>query len=392
MRAGQNSIRVARVRRAVPLLAAVLVSVATVQPLWGQGEPSAPSRSKVEGHRFQGRTTQEYNRRLEQLRQIAESQPSGIRVDEYRIGPEDLLEITVFEAPELNRSLRVSASGEISLPLLGGVPAAGLTPRELELALQERFRSYLKDPHIGVFVRELESHLVSVVGAVKKPGVFRIRGAKTVLEMLSMAEGLAEDAGDTVVVMRSAGLPAAEPPAQAPLPASGTNSSPAIKADQPEPAAASREMEPPSPGAVEINLKRLLESGDSRYNLAVYAGDIVKVTRAGIVYVVGEVRKPGGFLLKSNENISVLQALALAEGLTRTSAKSHARIIRTQEGTGERTEISIDLGKILAGRAQDPILRPKDIVFVPNSAARSGVYRGAEAALSVITGVIIFRR
>ncbi len=392
MRAGQNSIRLAGVRRAVPLLAAVLASVATVQPLRGQDEPSATSRPKVERHRFQGRTTQEYNRRLEQLRQIAESQPSEIRAEEYRIGPDDLLEISVFEATELNRSLRVSAGGEISLPLLGGVQAAGLTPRELELALQEGFRSYLKDPHIGVFVRELESHLVSVVGAVKKPGVFRIRGAKTVLEMLSLAEGLAEDAGDTVVVMRSAGLPAAKPPAQAPLPDSGPDSSPAIKAAQPDAAAAFRGIEPPSTGAVEINLKRLLESGDSRHNLAVYAGDIVKVTRAGIVYVVGEVRKPGGFLLKSNENISVLQALALAEGLTRTSAKSQARIMRTEEGSGERTEISIDLGKILAGRAQDPVLRPKDIVFVPNSAARSGVYRGAEAALSVLTGVIIFRR
>jgi polysaccharide export outer membrane protein len=144
--------------------------------------------------------------------------------------------------------------------------------------------------------------------------------------------------------------------------------------------------------AVEINLKDLLESGDPSFNVPVFPGDIVKVNRAGIVYVVGEVQKPGGFVLKSNENISVLQALALAEGLTRTSAKSHARIIRTEESSGQRTEIPIDLGKILAGKSEDPMLQPKDIVFVPNSAARSALYRSAEAAISIVTGVVIWRR
>src|SRR3989454_10747540 len=122
-----------------------------------------------------------------------------------RIGPEDLLEIGVFEAPEMNRSLRISAGGEISLPLLGAVQAAGLTPRELEFVLQELLRrSVMKDPHVTVFVREMQSHAVSVFGAVRKPGVFQIRGAKTLVEVLAMAEGLSEDAGDTVLVMRGA--------------------------------------------------------------------------------------------------------------------------------------------------------------------------------------------
>ena len=114
--------------------------------------------------------------------------------------------------------------------------------------------------------------------------------------------------------------------------------------------------------------------------------------RAGIVYVVGEVRKPGGFVLKSNENISVLQAIALAEGLSRTAAKGHARIIRTDEGTGQRKEIALDLGKVLAGKAPDPILQAKDIVFVPNSAARSALTRGLEVTLQTVSGVVIFRR
>jgi polysaccharide export outer membrane protein len=116
------------------------------------------------------------------------------------------------------------------------------------------------------------------------------------------------------------------------------------------------------------------------------------VARAGVVYVVGEVRKPGGFVLKSNENISVLQALALAEGLTRTAAKSQSRIIRSDEQSGVRSEIPLNLGKILEGKAADPLLRPNDILFVPNSAGRLALYRGMEAALSITTGLIIWRR
>jgi polysaccharide export outer membrane protein len=322
---------------------------------------------------------------------LAEEVPAA-QANEYRIGPEDLLEITVFEAPELNRSVRVSASGEFSLPLLGAVKAAGLTPRELEFVLQELLRrTYMKEPHVGVFVRELQSHPVSVVGAVKKPGVFQIRGTKTLLEMLSMAEGLAEDAGDTILVMRAAGLRGV-PREDDNKEEVSTPSPPPVEGANETAAASSSPKEPAVEGTVEINLKSLLESGDPRYNVPVYPGDIVKVARAGIIYVVGEVRKPGGFVLKSNENISVLQALALAEGPTRTSAKSQARIIRTEQKTGQRTEMAVDLGKILAGKAPDPQLRPKDIVFVPNSGSRSALFRGAEAAISILSGVAIYRR
>ncbi len=343
--------------------------------------------------KFQGETTQDYNQRLEQLRKVLAEKVPEARADEYRIGPEDLLEITVFEAPELNRSVRVSASGEFSLlPLSGAVKAAGLAPRELEFVLQELLRrTYMKDPHVSVFIRELQSHPVSVVGAVKKPGVFQVRGAKTLLEVLSMAEGLAEDAGDTILVMRGAGLRgvlARDDNKQE----AGRQSSPAGEHANTEAAASSPPKEPVVENTLEINLKNLLESGDPRYNVPIHPGDIVKVTRAGIVYVVGEVKRSGGFVLKSNENISVLQALALAEGLTRTSAKSQARIIRTDEKTGRRAEIPLNLQKVLEGKAPDPLLQSKDIVFVPNSGTRSALYRGAEAAVSILSGVAVYRR
>jgi len=376
-----------RVYRSVPaLLAAGILFAATAAGVWGQSGPAAQGRPK-----FEGRTAQEYNQRLEQLRHMLDPQMPAASADEYRIGPDDLLDITVFEAPELNRSQRVSAGGQISLPLLGAVQAGSLTPRELEFVLEELLRrTYMKEPHVGVFVREMQSHAVSVFGAVKKPGVFQVRGAKTVVELLSMAEGLAEDAGDTVLVMRGAGFQARERASvEGEAPPAGTSpagETAAAETSATEPAASV------GSGTIEINLKQLLASGDPRWNRPVYPGDVVKVTRAGIVYVVGEVKKPGGFLLKSNENISVLQAIALAEGLTRTSAKSHARIIRTEERTGARTEIAINLGKILSGKAADPVLRPKDIVFIPNSDARSGLYRASEAAIVTISGLIVLRR
>jgi polysaccharide export outer membrane protein len=305
---------------------------------------------------------------------------------ESRIGPDDLLEITVFEAPDLNRTLRVSANGEISFQLLGAVKAGGLTPRQLELTLQESLRrTYMKDPHVGVFVRELQSHPVSVVGAVKRPGVFQIRGTKTVLELLSMAEGLADDAGDSVLVMRGTSVSRSNgkekrgtifPDANA---GAGSTAPSRISAEE-------------VPGEiVEINLKNLMDSVNPAFNLPVHPGDIVKVPRAGVVYVVGEVKKPGGFVLRNNENITVLQALALAEGLTRTSLKSQARIIHTDKGTSKRIEMPIDLGKVLASKSYDTLLQPNDILFVPDSSAKSAFYRGAEAVLSTATGVAIYR-
>lgn len=317
-------------------------------------------------------TTEDWNKRLQEL---AKAQPEAVLLaQEYRAGAQDLLEISVFEAPELNRSVRIASSGEISLPLIGPVRAAGLTARELEIVLEELLRrTYMKDPHVSVFVREMESHSVSVVGAVKKPGVFQIRGVKSVLEMLSMAEGLTEDAGDTVLITR--GQPLA---GGASTVASGD---PAVRA-----------MESQRGTNLEINLKRLLESGDAQLNAPVFAGDVVKVTRAGVIYAVGAVNKAGGFVMKNNESLTVLQVIALSEGLTRYAKKGNARIIRTNAASGAREEIPVNLDRILDGKAEDRVLQARDILFIPDSSGKRALYRSSEAALSIVTGVIVWRR
>lgn len=330
-----------------------------------QNLPAGPSAAR-------GPVAQELNQRLEQSRNALAESPRNSPIDDSRIGPGDLLDIVVFEAPEMNCTLRVTANGEIAMPLLEPIKASGLTPRELEAALRESLRrTYMKDPHVGVLVRELQSHPVSVVGSVRQPGVFQIQGTRTLIELLSMAQGFTDDAGDTVLVLHGGDL---------------TGSILAGSGDSQQIDGAKKQE------SEEIKIKDLLASQNSSVNVPVHPGDIVKVPRAGIVYVVGDVKLPGGFVLRNNENISVLQALALARGLNPSSAKSGTRIFRTQEGTNKRIEIPLDLGKIMTSKAPDLMLQPKDIVFVPNSSGKTAFYRGAEAALVTATGVAIYGR
>src|SRR5580704_2935732 len=174
-----------------------LVFFLIATPALGQSAANKSSQSSSQAQSTAAINTAAINQRLQQARESLAGPTTESRSNESHIGPDDLLNISVFEAPEMNCSVRVSARGEISLELLGVVHAGGLTPRELETLLQEQLRqTYMKDPHVGVFVQELQSHGVSVMGAVKMPGIYQIRGTKTVIEVLSMAEGLADDAGD----------------------------------------------------------------------------------------------------------------------------------------------------------------------------------------------------
>lgn len=282
-----------------------------LSPVASCSQTSAEAPRRVEPNPYE-QTTEDYNRRLEQLgRSLTPGTES--QTSDYRIGAQDLLEIKVFEAIDLNRSLRVSARGEISFHLIGSVQAAGLTAQELEALLEFKLHKYMKEPHVDVLVSSVESHPVSVVGSVKKPGVFQVRGPKTALEMLSAAEGLSDDAGDDVLVMRGAGWQSVDSPASnqevTNVEATPGEAAPALNVPE-------RNNQPRGEETVRVNLKDLLETSDARLNIPVYPGDIVKVPRAGVVYVVGEVKKPGGFVLKSNEEMTVLKAMALAEGLT----------------------------------------------------------------------------
>lgn len=281
---------------------------------------------------------------------------------EYRIGADDEIEISVFGAEDFSGTHRVGDSGEIAIPLLGPVTAAGRTPRELETHLEERLgETYMRDPHVSVQVTEIQSQGVSVVGAVGAPGVYQVSGSKTLLEVLAMAQGLNEQAGNAVFVMRP-GKGAAPTPE---LTADGTLSETPSAADA---------------RVIEVDLGALLESGDAAQNVVIQPGDIVQVRPAGLVYVVGEVNRPGGFTIPAGEPLTVLQALAMAEGLGSTAAASRSVIVRELSG-GERMEIPVDLDAVLDGAQQPPTLAARDVLFVPNNTAKS-------VALGVVNGLV----
>lgn len=373
----------AHVVRTSQIVCATLLAFLACQSAAFAGQSSTAAEQST-GTR-QPATTQNYNMRLEQL--AAQRDAAGSTADDYRIGANDLLDISVYNAPDLNRTARVSATGSVSLPLIGDIQAAGSTAKELEARIESLLRqNYMTNPQVGVSVKEIQSHPVSVFGAVGRPGVYQIPETVSLIQVLSLAQGLADDAGDKVIIMRRGGIAEEEAADAAEAHRADSDHSPTSSAI-PEPASSARN----SSQSVQINLKELLSSANPAYNVEVHPEDVVKVPPAGIVYVVGEVHKPGGFLMRTNENISVLQALALAEGTTSTSSEKGARIIRTDAG-GEKEEIRIDLKRILAGKAADPLLQSKDILFIPNSAGKSAFYRGAEAALSITGGLIVYRR
>jgi polysaccharide export outer membrane protein len=295
---------------------------------------------------------------------------------DYSAGPDDLLSVTVLEAPDLSRPVRVSASGEISLPLIGVFRVTGLPTRAIELMVQERLReTYMRDPHVSVQVLEMQSHPVSVMGAVNKPGTFQIRGARTLLEILSLAEGLAPGAGDTAIVMRQTAAASA-----------GSRDSTAVTLDTPASSGPVSEGRKASSGGefVEVKLKDLLQAKDPGQNVMIYPGDIVKVMSAGLIYIVGEVNKPGAFPMNDHEKLTILRALALGEGLKPTAAGKDARVIRTSEA-GSRLELPINLNDILKGRSPDVPLQARDVVFVPNSRGKSVALGTADALVRMIT-------
>jgi polysaccharide biosynthesis/export protein len=312
----------------------------------------------------------------------APAPPSGNHVEtrqpapsDYVISPDDLLDIGVFDVPEMSRRYRVSPNGAISFPLVETpIAAAGFTPDQLSSAIRERLRAdgLVKDPEVTVEVAESRLHSVVVAGAVKKPQIYPVFGKTTLLDVLAQAEGLADDAGSFAVVTRgSASLHAANEDSQQ----------------------GPQDPQDIDPNPIQVDLKRLMETNDPRLNLDLYPGDRVTVQRAGVVYVVGAVNRPGGFVLTSeHQPMTVLKALALAEDLKPTALGNKALIIPPKApGSGKPDGLPVRVKDILAGRAADQPLHASEILFVPDSNGQRAMRRAAEAAVQAATGVIIWR-
>lgn len=286
----------------------------------------------------------------------------------YVLGPEDQITIRVLDAEEIdNKVVRVDFSGFIRLPLVGRIQAAGLTIDQLETELVRELKKYMRDPQVSVSVTEFRSQPVSVLGAVRNPGVLQVQGRKTLLEMISLAGGIDPEAGHSIKITRR-------------------------KEFGPIPLKSAVADETGQYTVADVDLESILEARNPAENIEVKPNDVITVPRGQLVYVMGQVKTPGGFVLRQRETLSALQALALAQGLDRTAKPQDARILRTVKGAPRRLEINVDLRKILQGKTSDVPLQPNDVLFVPNNVPKSAMIRGLEAALQVGTGLAVYRR
>lgn len=276
---------------------------------------------------------------------IPAAQPANIT-----IGAGDLLNLVVFDTPELTTSVRVSQNGEVNLPVLGTMKLAGLTTIEASRTIENelRTRRLILDPHVTIFVTEYATQGATILGEVRTPGVYPTLGTRKMLDMIALAGGLQTTAGKSVSIMHRDDP---QHPETIPL-----QSSPTTMAAQENP--------------------------------IILPGDTLVVTKAGIVYVIGDVLKPGGFLIDNNTPISIMQALSLGGGWDKTAALSKTKLIR-KNGTG-REEMDLDLKHIAYGSQADLKVQDGDIIFVPSSVSKTFMYRGIEAAITIASGVLIY--
>jgi polysaccharide export outer membrane protein len=281
---------------------------------------------------------------------------------DYLLGPGDQIGLVVqgLENEYNQKVFRIDASGDVTLPLVGRIRASGLSTAVLERELQVRLKPVLKDPQVVVKIEAFGSQPVSVLGAVRNPGILQLQGRKTLFEVLSMAGGLQPDAGYMVQVSRSL-----------------ENGNIPLSTVQTDPTGKVR--------LASIRLKDIINIPKAAENIEILPGDTVSVPKAGMVYIVGSVAKPGGYPLDENESLSALQVLSLAEGLQSTAAASKAMILRPVPGSPRRAEIPVNLSRLMAGKATDLPLHADDILFVPGSKAKKAGLRTIDAIVNAAT-------
>lgn len=265
-----------------------------------------------------------------------------------KLGPGDLIELNVYNVPELTTKARVSNSGDVYLPLVDYVHVAGLTQEEAQTVIEKRLDEggFVRSPHVTIFVDEANSQGVTVLGEVTKPGVYPDPADRKLYQVISEAGGFTASASRKIAVIR-----------------------------------------PNLPEAIRVDLPRNL-ADDLTGNIEILPGDTINVPKAPIIYVVGDVGRPSG-LLVDNGTLTVLQALALAGGTNRTAKMNGARIIRKGGPTG-MTETRLELKKMLEAKVADVTLQADDILFVPISAGKVAATRTMEAAISLATAVTIY--
>lgn len=297
---------------------------------------------------------------------IAATCSSDVR-STYLLGPDDELTIS---APELDvppgKTFRVDGDGDVQVPLTGRVHVAGLTVQQSEQEINKRLSQYIRDPQVAVDVKELRSQPASVLGAVNAPGIHQVQGHKTLMEMISMAGGIRADAGYSIRITRQKEWGCL------PLPNATVDPSGRFSVAQ-------------------VNLQSIMEAKTPEQNIQILPHDVITIPKAELVYVTGEVKKSGGFVLGEHQTMSVLQAISLAEGLDRTADRKHAKILRVEPGADQRKEIDVDLKRVYENKSGDVPMQANDILFIPSSTGKKVALRALEAVVQTGTGIAIYR-
>lgn len=263
------------------------------------------------------------------------------------IGPGDLLRISVLRESELDQRVRVLDSGEISLALVGNISVQGLTPAEAADRIAARYRNgkLLLHPEVSVFVEEYATEKVTVIGQIVHPGSFPVAGPRTLIDVLSLAGGLTENADRHIVIERG-----------------GENGS-----------------------RIRVFLSNHADAALSA-DVLVRPGDTVMVPKAGIVYVLGDVAHPGGYVMQNDSQLTVLQAIALAAGASKTASEKHVRLVRNVDGLTQ--SIELPLRDMERGRQPDVPLQANDILYVPFSLGKNISLGIANIAAAASTALI----
>ena len=281
---------------------------------------------------------------------------------EYKIGPADVLSVAIADAPEFGGKYLVNESGKVDLTGLSApVQAEGLSTSELSHSIRQALidAKQLRDPKVKVYVEEYHGRTVTVLGSVTKPAVYALQRRTTVLEALSLAGGALPNSGNTVTIVRG---PASAEALSVPV------------------------------GSVQlIDMARLEKGEDLSANIEVRNGDVVSISAAQVVYVVGAVTKPGGFTLSNpSEGISVMQAIALAEGFKPVASTHHGLIIRESTSEAGRKEIPVDVALMMSGKDTDMLLAPNDILYIPESGAKKTLKVMGDVAMATVNGIAIY--
>jgi polysaccharide export outer membrane protein len=328
-------------------------------------------------------TARQTNERIAELA-LEEASKQG----DYVIGGGDVLGIEVFDVPELSREVRVNESGFVSIPLVPvKVQAAGLTAFQLQDKLAELLQSngLVTHPQITVTVKEQHSEPITVIGAVRTPLTLQAVHQMTLLQVLSQAGGITDDAGSKVLITRVRRLPD---------PGSPDSGNPPNTPSASDEAAGSHAVSEgtESKNSISIDLNDLLDSGDPKYNIPLYGGDVITVPHSGVIYAVGAVQRPGGFAMETDrQQLTVLKIMSLAGGLTPTAKPGSAVILRQPPGSAQRRQLPVDVRKILSLKSEDLTLERNDILYVPDSTGKHALRRSAEIAIAIATGAAIIR-